>query len=159
YDGWMYDFAEYVPPDARSSTGLGGEELHNLYPVLYQKTAHEYLEAQRPGDWLTFVRSGYTGANQYSPQVWSGDPAPSFEHAERVPAMLRAGVNRGSAGGPHRGGDIGGCHCFADGEAAADGELVTRWIQVGALEPDMHDEDACVGGGAKASIWTSTDAE
>src|SRR5262249_59961770 len=43
---------------------------------------------------------------------------------------------------------------------AADGELLTRWIEFGAVSPNMHDENACVGGDAskKASIWSSPDA-
>ena len=75
--------------------------------------------------------------------------------------MLRAGINIGVSGVPNWGGDIGGFHCIADGASAADGELITRWIEQGALTPIMQDQNACVGGDAsmKASIWTSADAQ
>jgi alpha-glucosidase (family GH31 glycosyl hydrolase) len=161
YSGWMYDFGEYVQPDVVSASGMSGEQLHNLYPVLYQKAAHDYLEVgPHAGDWLTYVRSGYTGAAQYSPTAWSGDPAASFESADGLPSMVRGAINIGIAGVPNWGGDIGGYHCVIDGAEAADGELLARWIEQGSMEPGMHDEDACVGGnGPKASIWSSPDAQ
>jgi alpha-D-xyloside xylohydrolase len=160
--GWMYDFGEYVPRDAVSVSGMTGEELHNLYPVLYQRAAHERLEASPlRGDWLTFVRSGYTGASRWSPMVWGGDPAASFDDADGLPSMVRGGINMGIAGIPNWGGDIGGYHCITDTAEAADGELLARWIQHGAMTPNMQDQNACVGGdrSRKATIWTSPDAQ
>ncbi len=162
YSGWMYDFGEYTQADAVGANGMIGEELHNLYPVLYQKAAHDKLEASPlAGDWLLYARSGYTGASQYMPAVWSGDPAASFDPADGLPSMVRAAINIGIAGVPNWGGDIGGYHCFSDGAEKADGELLARWIEEGSMEPDMHDENACVGSdaSAKATIWSSPDAQ
>jgi len=69
--------------------------------------------------------------------------------------MVPAGVNLGISGAPHWGGDIGGFHCTADGAGAADEELLTRWIQQGSMSSSMQDQNACVGAGSKASIWTA----
>ena len=160
YSGWMYDFGEYVKPQVVSASGLSGEQFHNLFPVLYQKAAHDALEQLLPGDWYTFVRSGYTGASQWSPMVWSGNPDASFDDAEGLPAQMRAGITASMSGVAHWGSDIGGFKCMADGSAAADGELVARWIEAGAMSSNMHDEDACSGGsGPKANLWTSPDAQ
>lgn len=161
YTGWMCDFAEYVQPNDVGASGQRGEELHNLYTVLYQRAIHDALEAgPLAGDWLTYVRSGYTGASHWSPMVWSGDASASFDDANGLPAQVRAGINLGVSGAPIWGSDIGGYTCLVDGAKAADGELITRWIEFGALSPDMHDEDSCVGAsGAKATIWTSPDAQ
>jgi alpha-glucosidase (family GH31 glycosyl hydrolase) len=162
YDGWMYDFGEYVQPASVASDGTIGEEHHNLYPVLYQRAGHEHLETTSiAGEWLFFARSGYTGSSQWTPQVWSGDPAASFEDSDGLPSMPRAGINLGISGAPHWGGDIGGFHCVADGASAANGELWTRWIQQGSMSSNMQDQDACVFNledAEKASIWTSPDA-
>jgi alpha-glucosidase len=161
YSGWMYDFGEYVQPTVVAANGMTGEELHNLYPVLYAKAAHDHLEAgPHAGDWLAFMRAGYTGASQYAPVVWSGDPAASFEDSDGLPSMIPGGVNLGISGAPNFAGDIGGYHCLKDGAAAADGELMARWIQMGALSPVMQDQNACVGGdpAAKANIWNAPDA-
>lgn len=157
YSGWMQDFGEYVPPASVASNGMSGEEYHNLYPVLYAKAVHDKMESSpRAGDWLAFMRSGYTGASAYVPFVWSGDPAASFEDSDGLPSMVRAGVNVGISGAPHWGGDINGFHCVADGYALTDEELLVRWIQQGAMSSNMQDQDACVAAqdeGRKANIF------
>ena len=160
YSGWMYDFGEYVQPGTLASDGSTGESLHNRYPVLYDKAGYEAMERSAiKGDWMFFTRSGYTGASQYSPITWSGDPTASFEDAIGLPAMVRGGVNMGLSGVPHWGSDIGGYKCIPDGSKVADGELLARWIQLGAASGDMHDENACaLGDGDKASIWTAPEA-
>jgi alpha-glucosidase (family GH31 glycosyl hydrolase) len=160
YTGWMYDFGEYVQPTVLAANGMTGEELHNLYPIVYQKAAHDYLEAKNPGRWFLFARSGYTGASQFAPLTWGGDPDASFGEANGLPAMVRGGLNLSISGAPNWGSDIGGFKCIGAGAVAADGELVARWIQFGAMSPNMQDQDACSGGNSslKASIWTSPDA-
>lgn len=163
YSGFMYDFGEYVQPDTRSASGMSGEELHNLYPMLYDKAVHDAMETgPLKGDWLAFARSGYTGSSRYIPMFWSGDPTASFENAVGLPAMVRAGINLGLSGVPHWGSDIGGFKCIPEGAAKADGELLARWIQLGAMSSNMQDQDACAlnrGTERKASIWTSTEAK
>src|SRR5262249_25185731 len=163
YSGWMYDFGEYVQPDVVAANGMTGEEFHNLFPVIYDQVGHDALEAgPHRGDWHFFARSGYTGASQYVPVVWSGDPDASFDDALGLPAMLRAQMNMGVSGVPHWGSDIGGYKCSGGGHASADGELLARWIEFGALGSDMHDEDACAAAsdpGQKATIWSSPDAQ
>ena len=162
YSGWMYDFGEYVQPKSVASNGMTGEELHNLYPVLYDRAVHEHMEAgPHAGDWLAFARAGYTGSSQWVPVVWSGDPAASFEDSDGLPSMVRAAINVGISGAPHWGGDIGGFHCAADGAAAADGELLARWIQQGSMTSAMMDQNACFFAtdmGEKATIWTAPEA-
>jgi alpha-glucosidase (family GH31 glycosyl hydrolase) len=155
YDGWMYDFGEYVQPDDVASNGMDGREYHNLNPVLYQQAAFEKMEAERPGDYLFFARSGYTGSQAFTPVTWSGDPAASFESTDGLPSMVRASVNLGMSGVPFWGGDIGGFHCVMDG--TPEPELITRWIEQGALSPIMQDQDACTGGGDKPGIWDDAD--
>ncbi len=155
YDGWMYDFGEYVQPDDLAWNGMDGRELHNLLPVLYQQAAFEKMEAERPGDYLYFARSGYTGSQAVTPVTWSGDPAASFETTDGLPSMVRASVNLGVSGVPFWGGDIGGFHCIMDG--TPEPELITRWIQQGSMSPVMMDQDACTGGDDKPSLWDDAD--
>lgn len=158
YSGWMYDFGEYVPSDVVASDGTSGEALHNMYPVQYAETLYHAMQASPlKDDWLAFMRSGYTGSSHFVPMAWSGDPAASFEDADGLPSMLRAGINLGLSGVPFWGSDIGGYHCVADGARAADEELLVRWVQQGALTPSMHDQNACVGApkSRKATLWRS----
>jgi alpha-glucosidase (family GH31 glycosyl hydrolase) len=159
YSGWMYDFGEYVQGTWTSHDGQSADSLHDAFPVLYDKAAHDALEQLRPGDWYYFSRSGYTGAQQYAPMTWSGDPDASFGLAEGLPAQVRAAITLSMSGVAHVGSDIGGFKCQNNGPDTANGELIARWIEAGSMSSDMHDENACSGGGTKATIWTSTDAQ
>jgi alpha-glucosidase (family GH31 glycosyl hydrolase) len=157
YSGFMYDFGEYVPADVVAADGTTGEELHNLYPVLYARAFADVRE-RWGSDLLAFMRSGYTGASAYMPMVWSGDPAASFEDSDGLPSVVRAGINLGVSGVPNFGSDIGGYHCIADGPHAANDELWVRWIEVGASMPNMQDQNACVGvkrQWRKTNLWKS----
>jgi alpha-glucosidase (family GH31 glycosyl hydrolase) len=159
YSGWMYDFGEYVQANWTAHDGETGASLHDAFPVLYDQAAHDALEAVRPGDWYYFSRSGYTGAQQYAPMTWSGDPDASFGLAEGLPAQVRATITLSMSGVAHVGSDIGGFKCQHNTANTADGELLARWIEAGAMSSDMHDEDACSGGGTKATIWSSPEAQ
>lgn len=159
YSGWMYDFGEYVQADWTAADGETGYELHDHFPPLYDKAAHDALEALRPGDWYYFSRSGYTGSQQYAPMTWSGDPDASFGQGEGLPAQVRAAITLSMAGVAHVGSDIGGYKCLHNGPDTANGELLARWIEAGAMSSDMHDEDACSGGGTKATIWSAPEAQ
>jgi alpha-glucosidase (family GH31 glycosyl hydrolase) len=159
YSGWMYDFGEYVQADWTASDGETGYELHDRFPPLYDKAAHDALEALRPGDWYYFSRSGYTGSQQYAPMTWSGDPDASFGDAEGLPAQVRGAITLSMAGVAHVGSDIGGYKCLHNEPDTANGELLARWIEAGAMSSDMHDEDACSGGGTKATIWDAPEAQ
>jgi alpha-D-xyloside xylohydrolase len=159
YSGWMYDFGEYVQGNWSSHDKQTGVSLHDAFPVLYDQAAHDALEQLRPGDWYYFSRSGYTGSQQYAPMTWSGDPDASFGLAEGLPAQVNAAITLSMSGVAHVGSDIGGYKCFNNGPNTADGELLARWIEAGSMSSDMHDENACAGGGTKATIWSSTDAQ
>jgi len=155
YDGWMLDFGEYVPQNARFSNGMSGWEGHNAFPVIYQRATFDYLRKVRGDDFMFFARAGYTGTQAVAPVVWSGDPAASFDDAKGLPAQVRGGVSAGISGIPFWGSDIGGYACNAD--PPADKEVLLRWVEFGALSSDMHDENACAqqppGSPPKWNIW------
>lgn len=44
YDGWMHDFGEYTLRSSRFSDGRRGDEVHNAFPVLSAKAAHDFFE-------------------------------------------------------------------------------------------------------------------
>lgn len=153
YDGWMHDFGEYVARSSRFHDGRRGDEVHNAFPVLSAKAAHDFFERVKPNDYLFFVRSGYTGTQRWVPAVWSGDPEATFDDSQGLPAQLRGGLGLALAGVPYWGSDVGGFKCITD--APRDKEVLVRWYALGALSPIMMDQDACVNpvGGAKTK-WT-----
>jgi alpha-glucosidase (family GH31 glycosyl hydrolase) len=139
WDGWMYDFAEYVPRDAVMFNGMSGDEAHNLYPVLYQKAARDVMNQRRPNDFLFFVRSGFIGTGGTVPMVWAGDQNTDFDKADGLPAALTGALNAGLTGLPFWGSDIGGYHSIFN--PPTDKELYIRWTELGAFSVDMHDEN------------------
>ncbi|HSQ64094.1 MAG TPA: TIM-barrel domain-containing protein [Polyangiaceae bacterium] len=151
WDGWMYDFAEYVPQDAVMFNGMTGFEAHDLYPVLYQKAAHDLLEQLRPKDYLFFVRSGYAGTSGNVPMVWAGDEDTSFSLGKGLPSVLAAALNLGMSGVPFWGSDISGYHYLYC--PPPDKELYLRWTEVGALSGEMHDENEGAGSEPVSARW------
>ncbi|MBV9171968.1 MAG: hypothetical protein JOZ81_17990, partial [Chloroflexi bacterium] len=72
--GFKTDFGEQIPPDAVFSDGRTGAELHNGYPVLYNRVTWEVL---REYDGILLGRSGWAGSQAY-PAVWAGDQTSDF---------------------------------------------------------------------------------
>ena len=155
YDGWMHDFGEYVRRPWKFGDGRNGEAVHNEFPVLSAKAAHDLLVKEKPDDFLFYVRAGYTGSQQYVPGVWSGDPEATFDETQGLIANLRAGLNLGMSGVPLWGSDISGFKCIT--EFPNDKEVYIRWAEVGAMSPLMMDETACSnpisGGRQKWKLW------
>ena len=59
-----------------------GLEMHNHYPLLYQKAAFDFFKTLDPDpidtyapDYVFYVRSGYTGSQQYTWAHWTGGPS------------------------------------------------------------------------------------
>ena len=151
YDGWMHDFGEYVRRPWKFGDGRTGEAVHNEFPVLSAKAAHDLLVKEKPDDFLFYVRSGYTGSSQWVPGVWSGDPEATFDETQGLIANLRGGLNLGMSGVPIWGSDIAGFKCITD--FPRDKEIYLRWAQVGAMSPMMMDETACSNPLGKRDKW------
>ena len=152
YDGFMLDFGEYIPPEAKMFDGRSGWEAHNAFPVDYQKATWDYMTQARGNDFMYFARAGYTGTQAYIPVHWSGDPDASFDDAKGLPSQIRAGINAGLSGIPFWGSDVSGYTCLNN--PPADKEVFLRWVEFGALSSDMHEENACSGGTTSHPKWT-----
>jgi hypothetical protein len=114
YDGWMHDFGEYTARDAVFFDGRRGDEMHNEYPVLSAKAAHDLLEKERPGNYLFFVRSGGSGTQAYVPAVWGGDAEATFDETQGLPSSVRGGLNLSMTGVPYWGSDMTGFKCLTN---------------------------------------------
>ena len=126
----MEDFGEYTPLDARAADGTSGEALHNVYPRQYHcGAAARVAGVSRP--LARFVRSGWTGSARCSPVVWGGDPTRGL--GLRRPALggRPTGSPWASPGVSTWGSDIGGFFALFENQLTP--ELLTRWIEVGAV--------------------------
>ncbi|GAJ21287.1 unnamed protein product, partial [marine sediment metagenome] len=92
----MSDFGEDVPFDACYHNGRSGQEMHNLYQLLYQKASFEAVAEGTGHRGLVNARSGTAGMQRY-PICWSGDPNCEWED---MLTDLRAGLSIGLSGVP-----------------------------------------------------------
>lgn len=140
FDGAMLDFGEGAPLNARYAAGRSGALVHNLYPVLYVRAAHEVGQAVKPGDAVFFARAGYSGSQAYTTGRFPCDQARSWDRERGLPAALAAMLSGSLSGWPYWGPDIAG---YFDGGWAlgppeererrrqAEKELWIRWVQLG----------------------------
>jgi alpha-glucosidase len=101
-------------------------ELHNIYGLMMGAATYHGLKQQldnkRP---FLLTRAGYAGVQRYA-TVWTGDNRSFWEHLQMTLPMC---LNLGLSGVAFCGPDVGG---FAND---SNGELLTRWTQVGLFTP------------------------
>jgi len=138
-DGYMADFAEWLPTDAQLASGEDAALTHNLYPVAYQRLNKELFDELRAEDGidrLFFVRSAYLGSQPLVSVFWAGDQLTDFSEGDGLPSVIPMGLNLGLSGFPYYAHDIGGY----TGNLAppTTKELWFRWVTLGALSPVMR---------------------
>ncbi len=126
--GFKTDFGEQVPVDAVFSDGRTGDELHNLYPVLYNRATWEVV---REYDGILLARSAWAGS-QAIPAIWAGDQSSDFSPWAGLRTAIMAGQSAGLSGFPYWGSDIGGYFGTPTDEA------LIRWTQFAAFTPIME---------------------
>jgi alpha-glucosidase len=101
-DGWMCDFAEYLPIDSQIYSQEDPFLHHNKYPVLWaQINADAIKEAGRDQgekSIIFFSRSGNTGTSKVSPLIWAGDQNMTFWLDMGLAAAICAGISLGFIG-------------------------------------------------------------
>jgi alpha-glucosidase (family GH31 glycosyl hydrolase) len=134
YDGWMEDFGEYTPLDSVSGDGIPGTQAHNAYPTRYHCAASQETKRRSPSI-VRFQRSGWIGAAACADVVWGGDPTTGWGY-DGLRSAVRQALSLGTSGVSTWGSDVGGF--FALGFNALSPELLTRWVQLGAVSPVMR---------------------
>lgn len=143
-DGWMADFAEWLPVDARMHDQSEGWDAHNRYPVQWQALNREVMERLHAGDeardWVFFSRSGWATEAGGTPGVasvlWAGDQETNWLEDDGIPTVVSIGVHAGLSGVPMFGSDIAGYSSYGTGHTSK--ELFFRWTTLGALTPVMR---------------------
>ncbi len=136
-DGWMADFAEWLPIDARLHDGSDAAAAHNRYPEAWQRITRELMDELRPdGDYLMFARSGWQGVQGVAMIHWAGDQEADFHAEDGLPTVVPALLSMGLSGQPFVTHDIAG---FSGGPSTR--ELYLRWTELGAFTPYMRTHD------------------
>jgi alpha-glucosidase len=133
FDGWMADYAEWLPTDARLISGDDALDVHNLYPEWWQETNVELLARH---DMTFFTRSGWTRSSGLSPIVWAGDQRTSFDPDDGFPTVLAMGAGMGASGVGLFTHDVGGYQSV--GNPPSTKELWFRWAGLGAFTPILR---------------------
>ncbi|GAI00808.1 unnamed protein product, partial [marine sediment metagenome] len=116
------DFGEDAPVDGIYYDGTPGYQMHNLYPLLYNRAVAEVTK-EETGDIVVWGRSAWAGCQRY-PLQWGGDSSPNW--ANMVP-QLEGGLSFGLSGFQFWSQDIGG---FL---GQTGGNLLIRWMQMGTF--------------------------
>ncbi len=132
FDGWMQDFGEWIPPDARFA-GMDPVRHHNAHPSAWHSVAAEVVQGE---DALIFTRSGWVGSGALAAVAWGGDQRTSFDPDDGYPTVIAMGLGTSLAGSPFFGHDIGGYS--GEGNGPSTKELWFRWCSLGAFSPIMR---------------------
>jgi alpha-glucosidase (family GH31 glycosyl hydrolase) len=130
FEGWMADFAEWLPADAILNNGSVGLDVHNIYPQWWQVTN---AEAVAGTDAAFFVRSGWTYTAGMVPVVWGGDQRTDFQTDDGLPSVVAMGLGLGASGVPTFTHDVAGYQSFLN--EPSDKEVWFRWSWLGAFSP------------------------
>ncbi len=133
FDGWMADYAEWLPTDAVLASGEDAAEVHNLYPEWWQETN---AEAVAGTDAVFFVRSGWSRTAGMVPVVWAGDQRTSFDADDGLPTVVPLGLGLSAVGVPVFTHDVAGYQSL--GNPATTRELWSRWAWLGAFTPVLR---------------------
>jgi len=151
FDGWMADYAEWLPVDAQLDSGEDAMRVHNSYPALWQSLNNEVIESR---DATYFSRSGWGDALGVSPIVWAGDQRTSFDGDDGFPTVIPLGLGLSACGVAVYTHDIAGYQ--SQGNAPSTQELWYRWASLGAYSPIMRTHH----GASDVDNWQfDTDAE
>ena len=106
---------------------------HNIYGMENARATYEGLLKLQSGERpFVLTRAAYSGAQRYA-ATWTGDNSSTWNHLKMSTPML---MSMGISGMPLVGDDIGG---FAGSPTP---DLLTRWFEVGALNPIYRDHTA-----------------
>jgi alpha-glucosidase (family GH31 glycosyl hydrolase) len=140
-DGWMGDYGEWFPLDAKPTDGSDPWVAHGLYPKAWQEAQRAALDADVPGGppkerRLAFVRSGGLRSGPLADVVWGGDQATDDSDDDGLPTVIPMGLGLGVAGISTYGHDIAGYQSAL--RKPTDKELFFRWTELGAFTPVMR---------------------
>ncbi|MFT5460983.1 MAG: alpha-glucosidase [Myxococcota bacterium] len=133
FDGWMVDYAEWLPTDAALASGESGLLAHNRYPSWWQQANAEVFAGT---DATYFCRSGWAGAAATCPIVWVGDQRTSFDADDGYPTVLPLVLGLSASGVPIATHDVAGYQSV--GNAPSTQELWFRWASLGAFTPVLR---------------------
>ncbi len=134
--GWMADFGEWLPFDAKMHSGIDAKVYHNQYPVDWARINREAIkEAGKEGKIVFFTRAGYSYSNAHSTLFWEGDQMVSFGKHDGLPSTVVGLTSSGISGYALNHSDIGGYTTISNPlmNYHRPKELLLRWAEMSAF--------------------------
>lgn len=139
-DGWMADFGEYLPADAKLYNEQPGVLMHNAWPMLWAKLNYEAIEEAGELDNIVFfMRAGYTGSQKYCRLLWAGDQSVNWEYDDGIASVIPAALSAGLMGNGLHHSDIGGYTSLHGNKRSK--ELLLRWLEMATFTPVMRSHE------------------
>lgn len=138
FSGWMADFGEWLPMDAKLYSGEDPMKYHNRYPVEWAKLNREAIqEAGKEDEIVFFSRSGFGYSNKYSTLFWAGDQMVSWGKNDGLPSAITSMLSSGMSGLTLNHTDIGGYTTVTlpFWKNVRSRELFYRWAEMAVFTP------------------------
>lgn len=134
--GWMADFGEGLPYDARLFSGEPASRYHNRYPEEWARLNREAIEEAGHGDtFVFFMRSGYRQSPRDTTLFWLGDQLVSWDAHDGLKTAVIGLLSSGMSGFSLNHSDIGGytaiTHPIRNYHRSK--ELLLRWMELNAF--------------------------
>lgn len=177
FAGWMADFGEYTPMNARSryEARWWGEDqsevLHQVFSQEWASLNREVVEeAGKLGEVMFWMRSGGVSSKMDQVMSWSGDQTVDWTKSDGLPSSIVSSLSLATSGMGLVHSDIGGYTGSGLFGLVRTKELLLRWAEYSAFTPVMRthegnepesnhqfytDEDTMQQFGRVVSIYTS----
>lgn len=134
--GWMADFGEALPFDARLASGEPAATVHNRYPEEWARLTRDAIaETGRTDDVVFFTRSAFTRSPGLTRLMWLGDQMVTFDGSDGLASAVKGLLSAGLSGFSLDHGDVGGYTSVSILGVTRTKELLLRWMELGAFQP------------------------
>lgn len=136
--GWMADFGEWLPLDAKLHSGISAEVYHNVYPAEWARINREAIrKAGKEGKIVFFTRSGFSGSMKHSTLFWEGDQMVSWGEHDGIVSAVTGLLSGGLSGISLNHSDIGGYTTINNPirNYHRSKELFLRWAELNVFSP------------------------
>lgn len=134
--GWMADFGEALPYNARLYSGQPAASFHNEYPEAWARLNREAIDETGHGDdFVFFTRSGYRSSPRYTTLQWLGDQLVTWDADDGIKTAVMGLLSSGLSGFSLNHSDIGGYTTFSKPllRYRRSKELLMRWAELNAF--------------------------
>ena len=134
--GWMADFGEALPWDAKLYSGEDAASYHNHYPVAWARLNREVVDAAPNGDELVFFsRSGFRESPAHTALFWEGDQMVTWDRHDGLKSAVTGLLSSGLSGFAFNHSDIGGYTAITHPimKVHREKELLLRWMELSAF--------------------------